>query len=136
MNRIKLWAGISLSLISIIVAGCGGSGNGPTGTSGQLSGTLTREVLLGNAPELGENATIRLPEVDYAVLIYQGSRVREVLRTDAQGRFTLSLPAGSYLVKPSDEILERTPAIIGTQTVTVSSGQTATVDLEITIPTP
>jgi hypothetical protein len=133
MNRVKQLGGIAVALLLVIVAGCGGSAASPVGTSGTISGTVTREVTLTNAPEI-EDTTIRLPEADTEVEIYQGATLRQKSRTDAQGRFTVSVPVGRYLVKPSDAILERTPAVIGSQEVTVSADKTALVELEIIIP--
>ena len=54
----------------------------------------------------------------------RGSKIIAVARTDRAGRYTLSLPPGSYviLVTASRYLTEQT-----TKTVTVSAGQTLTV---------
>lgn len=131
MHGVKQIGGIALASLSLLVLGCGGSSTSP-GTSGKISGTVTRVLV----PGMPDQEPIRTPFSDTEVEVFQGETLKQKTQTDGQGRFMLTVPAGSYRVKPSDAILERTPAIIGSQDVTVSVGKTVPVTLEVTIPLP
>lgn len=133
MNRVQQISGMSIAFLAVFAAGCGGSSSSPVGTEGTLSGTVTRKLIVVNAPGITE-PTIAVPDANSEVEIYQGDVLRQKSPTDGQGHFTVSLPVGRYIVKPSDAILERTPAEIQRQEVTVKAGKTINVELQITIP--
>lgn len=114
----------------MLLAGCGGGSSSSPSSTGRVTGTLTRIII----PGMPAGETVRSPYQDYVVELYQGNVLCHQTRTDAAGQFSISIPTGRYLIKPSDDILERTAASLSSQEITVNSGQSVPVALEVTIP--
>lgn len=116
-----------LVLVGLLATlGCGRAGGGPGGrTDGILEGTALASpqcpVQIQGRPcppkPLSAEVTVADPD----------GRVVATFRTDADGRFSISLPAGSYVLTSSQAL---SPVLLTPVTVQVSAGRVTRVRLD------
>ncbi len=130
-------AAAAAAALGLLTAGCGG-GSGGLGAAaqGRIRGTVTVVAEAGAAgPGSGPAADYRV-EV-HGLDVVNGEPLRAEGRTNDRGEFLISVPAGRYSVRPSDDILATAPAFLSVQEVTVLPGQTTTsVPLSISLSAP
>lgn len=99
---------------------------------GSVTGTVTRVVI----PGVPGGEISRYPSADTDISILQDTVFTGKATTDSKGRFSISLPAGRYILRPTLSLTERVYAIIKDTAVEVRGGETVPVALEVTIPLP
>jgi hypothetical protein len=112
---------VGLAVLLEVIGACGSQQHAATHPASRITGTVAAGPM---SPVARPGAAATRPVPGATIEALNGSKIIAVARTDRDGRYTLSLPPGSYviLVKASRYLTKQT-----TKTAAVSAGQTLTV---------
>jgi hypothetical protein len=115
-------AGLTMALIALGTAGCGGTADHVTRSTGERNGEITGTLRMVGGPAPGRRLLGHT-----GVRVYAGGSVVRDMTTDAEGRFDLVLPAGRYrlTLRNGSELLPRH--------VDVTAGETGRLRLTLSV---
>ena len=135
-DRLPVVGSVFLTLVILVVGGCGISGSGAGGASAEPQGTLAGKVVA--SPTCAVESVVKpcqpAPITHRAVSIEDASgKVVASTTTDGQGQFTVALDPGAYVVKVA--IVTGQPGLrqLTPGDVTIVAGKTTS--LKITLDT-